>query len=40
MTMHALLHGDPPETVVFDGRKLWGAAYVRSLRSQLTALVT
>jgi len=39
MTMHALIHGNPPQTVVFEGGKVWGAAYVGSVRSQLKALV-
>ena len=40
MTLHALFHGDPPQSVVFAGRKIWGGAYVKGLLAQLTALVS
>jgi hypothetical protein len=39
MTMHALVHGEPPQTVLFEGTKLWGAFYVKSIRAQVAALV-
>ena len=37
MTMHALIHGTT--VTVFEGRKVWGAAYVKSLRKQLAEIV-
>lgn len=37
--MHALVYGDSATIVMFDGRKVWGAAYVRGLKKQLADLM-
>lgn len=35
MSSHALVHGSPAQIELFDGRAIWGAAYVASQRKKL-----
>jgi len=39
MSSRALVHGPQQEVVLFEGRAIWGAAYVKSQRTKLRGLL-
>lgn len=39
MTAQALVHGPTAQVVLFEGKALWGAAYIKSMRTKLIDLL-